>query len=162
MKNEICIKPIGYIRKKGDIYAIELEKKFIPALSGLNGFNYLNIIWWGSLVDEEKFRNTLTVDKPYQKAPDKLGIFATRSPIRPNPVLISPVYVLNINFETGIIQTPYIDAEDGTPVIDIKPYLPCADKIKNVEAPDWCMHWPKWYEDSASFNWEAEFTFSGR
>ena len=65
--------------------------------------------------------------------------------------------VLHIDYERGVIHIPYIDAEDGTPILDIKPYHPCSDRVRDVTVPEWCGHWPKWYEDSASFDWAAEF-----
>jgi hypothetical protein len=65
--------------------------------------------------------------------------------------------ILEIDHDSGAIVVPYIDAEDGTPVIDIKPYHPATDRVRDVSVPDWCSHWPKWHEDSAGFNWAAEF-----
>jgi tRNA (Thr-GGU) A37 N-methylase len=47
--------------------------------------------------------------------------------------------------------------EDGTPILDLKPYQPAADRIRDVTVPAWCAHWPQWYEDSAIFDWEGEF-----
>jgi tRNA (Thr-GGU) A37 N-methylase len=67
------------------------------------------------------------------------------------------VQVLALDAGAGIIRVPFIDAEDGTPILDLKPYHPCADRIRNVSVPQWCSHWPQWYEDSAHFDWQAEF-----
>ena len=127
-------------------------------MTNINGFSHLDIVWWGSLYDNQEARKILITEKPYKKGPDKLGIFATRSPVRPNPILITTIYVTKIDFEKGIIYTPYIDAEPGTPVLDIKPYHK-SSRIKNLNVPDWCKHWPEWYEDSANFDWENEFNF---
>ena len=99
-------------------------------------------------------------DKPYQKAPDTMGIFATRSERRPNPVALTVVPLLNIDHEKGIISIPFIDAEDNSPIIDIKPYHPATDRVKDVSMPAWCDHWPQWYEESAEFDWESEFIFA--
>jgi hypothetical protein len=44
-------------------------------------------------------------------------------------------------------------------IIDIKPYQPCSDRVKNVLLPVWCSEWPKWYEDSATFDWNSVFNF---
>lgn len=86
-----------------------------------------------------------------------MGVFATRSPVRPNPIAISPVPVMGIDEDHGMIYIPYIDAEDATPIVDLKPYHPCIDRIKDVQVPAWCSHWPQSYEESASFDWSAEF-----
>ncbi|MCG8515368.1 MAG: TrmO family methyltransferase, partial [Halanaerobiales bacterium] len=102
-----------------------------------------------------KDRQVLQCEQPYQKAPASVGIFATRSPLRPNPIALTIVPIINIA-EDGKIYLPYIDAEDGSPIIDLKPYHPATDRVRDLEVPDWCRHWPQWYEDSASFDWEAE------
>lgn len=88
-----------------------------------------------------------------------MGIFATRSPVRPNPVALTAVQVIRIDHKEGIIQIAWIDANDGTPVIDIKPYTPSADRIETPGVPEWCSHWPKSSEQSEYFNWENEFKF---
>lgn len=151
------IKPIGYVHANADGFCLEIAPEYRPALNGLTGFSHLDVVWWAHLLDEPQYRAIVECDQPYKTAPAKLGIFATRSPVRPNPVAVTPVAVLNIDYERGMIYIPYIDAEDGTPIIDLKPYHPCTDRIRQVSLPDWCSHWPQWYEDSATFDWAAEF-----
>jgi tRNA (adenine37-N6)-methyltransferase len=158
METKIDIKPIGFIRSKSGTFHIELNNEFKPALINLDGFSHLQVIWWGHLYATPESRAVLVGEKPYKNGPDKIGIFATRSPVRPNPVLISNIYVQKIDYEKGVIETPYIDAEDGTPVIDIKPYHK-SERVKDCTVPDWCKHWPEWDEDTATFDWEKEFNF---
>lgn len=138
---------------------VELASKYIPALQALDGFSHLNILWWCSEVDNEEVRNVLETPKPYKKAPRVMGIFATRSPIRPNPIALSTVQVISIDNKNGIIQVAYIDANDGTPVLDIKPYTSSIDRVEYPNVPEWCSHWPKSVEESGEFNWEDEFLF---
>ncbi|MFV0393756.1 MAG: TrmO family methyltransferase [Coprobacillaceae bacterium] len=78
--------------------------------------------------------------------------------MRPNLIAISNIQVKNIDYDKGIIYMYYIDAEDETPLLDIKPYIPSNDCIKTFQAPKWCAHWPKSYEESAEFDWDKEFT----
>jgi len=59
----------------------------------------------------------------------------------------------------GIIYLEYFDAFTGTPILDIKPYIPSADKVENPKVPSWCEHWPKNYETSGDFDWKKEFNF---
>jgi Uncharacterized conserved protein len=99
---------------------IELEPECIPALQGLDGFSHLNIIWWFSNFDNEESRKVLKTPQPYKKAPEIMGIFATISPIRPNPIALTTVQVIAVDYDKGIIQIAYVDAEDGSPVLDIK------------------------------------------
>ena len=101
----------------------------------------------------------LNSNKPYKKGPDEVGVFATHSPERPNPISVSNVDIAYIDINKGIIGLYYIDAFDGTPVIDLKPYVPSVNKIENPKTPNWCSHWPKSYEESGNFDWESEFNF---
>ncbi len=155
--NEFTIKPVGFIKSVNESFNIVIADEWKPALKELDGFSHIQVVWWCHLLDSAEYRSITIADKPYKKAPDKVGIFATRSPVRPNPVAISVVAVLSVDHETGIISIPFIDAENGTPVIDIKPYHPATERVKNVKVPEWCSHWPEWYEDSATFNWASEF-----
>ena len=158
MNKTFEIKTIGTIHSKNHNYYIQVDEKYRAALTNIQGFSHLQIIWWGSYFDKDEYRSIIVTDKPYKKGPDKLGIFATRSNIRPNPVLITNIYVQKIDPEKGIIYTPYIDAEEGTPLIDIKPYH-LSERVKNCSVPGWCSHWPEWHEDAGDFDWQAEFNF---
>ncbi len=158
MESNLRIKPIGKVNVINNNFIIQIEKEFVPALTSIDGFSHLQIVWWGNLYDSVASRAQLISDKPYKKGPDKIGIFATRSPVRPNPILITTITVSQIDYEKGIIHTPYIDAEPGTPILDIKPYH-LNERVKNCKVPKWCEHWPQWNEDSATFNWQNEFNF---
>ncbi|MBI9102283.1 MAG: SAM-dependent methyltransferase [Spirochaetales bacterium] len=157
--NEFKLKQIGVVERGEDGFMIKLDKEYHEGLTGIEGFSWLNILWWANQFDDSEFRKVLTTPKPYKKGPDKIGIFATRSPVRPNPIAVTPVYISRIDIEAGILYTPYIDAEEGTPVLDIKPYHGSSDRVDSWQVPSWCRHWPETVEDSASFNWGNEFNF---
>ena len=157
MKYEL--KGIGKVVQSGEGFRIIIEPEYRDAMTGLEGFSWLNIIWWANQLDSEEMRSILVSEKPYTKGPEKIGIFATRSPLRPNPIAVTPVYISRIDFDGGILYTPYIDAEDGTPVLDIKPYHGCTDRVESWQVPSWCAHWPETVEASAEFPWEEEFNF---
>ena len=157
MKTEFKLSAIGQVRAEKDGFCLELDQAYSQALTGLDGFSCLNVLWWANLFDNEEHRAILTCEKPYKNAPAAMGIFATRSPLRPNPIALSVVSVLHLDINNGKIHIQYIDAEDGTPILDIKPYHPATDRVKDVAVPAWCRHWPQWLEDSAVFNWAAEF-----
>lgn len=137
-------------------FALRFDGRFKGALSGLEGFSHVQVYWWAHLTDSQELRSLTTVEKPYKKGPAVLGIFATRSPVRPNPVAMTVVPVTWIDPEGGTLGIAYIDAEPGTPVLDIKPYYGM-ERVKGYRVPAWCAHWPEWYEDAGSFDWEAEF-----
>lgn len=88
-----------------------------------------------------------------------MGIFATRSPARPNPIALGTAQVIRIDHASGVIQIAYTDAADQTPVLDIKPYTPSLDRVESPAVPDWCSHWPKSLEESGGFDWESVFNF---
>lgn len=157
MKNGYKLSAIGHVRVAEDRFCLELEKEFVPALAGLDGFNTLTVLWWANLLDYEEARAIITCEQPYKNAPAEMGIFATRSPVRPNPICVTAVSVLHIDYENGKITVPYIDAEDGTPLLDIKPYYPSTDRVRDVSVPEWCQEWPQWLEDSATFDWGSVF-----
>jgi tRNA-Thr(GGU) m(6)t(6)A37 methyltransferase TsaA len=159
MIKKIELRPIGVVRSDDEGFRIEIEPEFRPALSGLDGFGHVTVLWWPHKCDTPGDRKVLEVDKPYKKAPGKLGVFATRSERRPNPLAVTTVAVLHADPEAGRLLLPYIDAEDGSPVLDLKPYQPCADRFRETRVPAWCRHWPQYAEDSASFDWESEFLF---
>jgi tRNA-Thr(GGU) m(6)t(6)A37 methyltransferase TsaA len=152
----VTFNPIGKVKIEDQRYFIELEEKFLPAVLGLGEYSHIQVLCWFNLYDSEEARNYLVVEKPYKKGPDKVGILATRSPVRPNPIALSACALIGLNGNR--LELGYIDAEDGTPVLDIKPYEPSDDRVRDVVMPPWCR-WPEWLEDSASFDWSAEFNF---
>ena len=156
---EFKLKKIGSINSEGQGFEIRLLTEYKEGLTNINGFSWLNIYWWANQLDSDEYRNILVTDKPYKEGPDKLGIFGTRSPLRPNPICVTPVFVSRIDHEAGIIYTPYIDTEGDTPLIDIKPYHGSTDRIDSWQVPDWCSSWPKNLEESADFAWDEVFNF---
>lgn len=156
---ELSVNPIGKIKICGEGMFIELNKSYISALKGLDGFSHVDVIWWFDDCDNKESRSVLEASSPYKKGPSTLGIFATRSPFRPNPIALTAAQIIYIDHENGRIQLAYIDANDGTPVIDLKPYTPSLDRVESPQVPEWCSHWPKSLEKSGEFNWEEEFNF---
>ena len=159
MDNNFIIKQIGVICADENGFRIELAPEYREALIGLDGFSYLNILWWFSGCNNEANRSVLSETKPYTKGPDTLGVFATRSPQRPNPIALSCAYVTYIDADNGIIELAYIDADEQSPVLDIKPYTPSLDRVETAEVPTWCKHWPNNMEASGDFDWKTEFNF---
>ncbi|MNO72135.1 putative tRNA (adenine(37)-N6)-methyltransferase [compost metagenome] len=153
------VNPIGNIAVNQDGIFILIQSKYAQALKELSGFSHVQVIWWFDDFDNAEARSIVEVESPYKKAPQKMGIFATRSPIRPNPVALSVVQIINVDEDRGVIRIPYIDANHGSPVIDLKPYTPSLDRVESPGVPDWCRHWPKSIEQSSDFDWESEFNF---
>jgi tRNA (adenine37-N6)-methyltransferase len=90
------------------------------------------------------------MDLPY--APGlQSGVFANRSQARPNPIAITTAYLINVDQESGQVDLAYIDAFKGTPLLDIKPYLPMSDRVMSAEYPDWMKEFPESMEEAADF-----------
>ena len=106
----------------------EEEYRNIEALRGIEGFDYLWLIWEFS----ENLRSTWspTVRPPRLGGNARLGVFATRSPFRPNPIGLSSVRLLRVEKtpdEGPVLVIAGADLMDGTPIFDIKPYIPYTD-----------------------------------
>jgi tRNA-Thr(GGU) m(6)t(6)A37 methyltransferase TsaA len=155
------VTPVGYVHADANGFTLALEPPFGEALAGLTGFSHIQVLWWADQLDETHLRRMTQCEQPYQKGPARLGIFATRSPVRPNPICLSTAPVISVDEKARVIQVAYIDAGEGSPILDIKPYTPSCDRVRVVTAPAWCGHWPQWFEDSADFDWEAELSPAG-
>ena len=98
------------------------------ALRGLDGYSHLWLIWHFSLNDKDEW--SPTVRPPRLGGNKRVGVFATRSPFRPNPLGLSCVRIQKIAQEDDLGTVIYVlgaDLADGTPIYDIKPYLPYTD-----------------------------------
>lgn len=158
MKLEFKVNAIGQVQYFHERICIKVYDTYKSGLTNIEGFSHLQIIWWGHLSDNSENRRNLIVDKLFKKGPDQVGIFATRAPSRPNPILISTIKVEEIDTEKGIIFTPFIDADQHSPVLDIKPYFPM-ERVKAYEVPTCFEHWPRWAEDAEHFNWKEEINY---
>lgn len=126
----------GVPRQSGLVEALEAEIIFEPpyrdpaALRGLEGFSHLWLVW--VFHQAAGWPWSPTVRPPRLGGNRRMGVFATRSPFRPNPVGLSAVKLAGI--ETAgpsgpVLRVRGADLVDGTPILDIKPYLPYADCI---------------------------------
>lgn len=106
----------------------EPEYRVAEAVRGLDEFDYVWLIWGFSLAEREGW--SPTVRPPRLGGNKRVGVFATRSPFRPNPIGLSSVRLLRVEHEEGLGPVLYVGGADlvsGTPIYDIKPYLPYAD-----------------------------------
>jgi len=98
------------------------------AFRGMEGFSHLWLIWGFSKARREGF--SPTVRPPRLGGNTRMGVFATRSPYRPNPIGLSCVRLERVDLHTPdgpVITVSGADLMDGTPILDIKPYIPYAD-----------------------------------
>ena len=105
---------------------IEIYSEYQGALKSLGLFEYIIVIY-----HLDRAGNWKDTARPPASNPEyTFGLFATRSPSRPNPIGIATVKLEKI--EEGILHVSGVDAFDGTPVLDIKPYLPSIDGVKSI------------------------------
>lgn len=153
---KLQIESIGTIhRKKG--FAVKLDSKWRAGLAGLEDFGHVVVLWQAHQATWAD--DFLSVKRPYRGGPDEVGVFSTRSPSRPNRICVSIAALVGLDLETCTVNLAWIDAEDGSPVIDIKPYHPSSDRVERPNTPAWCASWPKSLEQSASFDWSKVFNF---
>jgi tRNA-Thr(GGU) m(6)t(6)A37 methyltransferase TsaA len=141
-KSEIVLKPIGVIRTtavgnevrdKTHISQIIMRNELTEALGGIEDFSHLFVLFWLHETSFEQ-RKTLKVHPRGRKDMPLLGIFATRTMLRPNPVGLTLVELVKV--EGNVLTVRGLDAFDGTPVLDIKPF-DSWDNAKTAKVPKW-------------------------
>lgn len=118
----------GLVKGAKGTVIFEPEYRSAEALRGLEGYSHIWLLWGFSEVKREHW--SATVKPPRLGGKKRMGVFATRSPFRPNPIGMSVVKLEKILTDEKwgpILQISGVDMLDGTPVYDIKPYLPYAD-----------------------------------
>ena len=157
MSSELLIRPVAFIRtdfpskfgipRQAGLAAglhgkvvFEPDYRIDEALRGLEGFSHIWLIWGFS--ENAGHDWTPTVRPPRLGGNVRMGVFATRSPFRPNGLGLSCVRLLEVQKEADLGTTLLVegaDMVDGTPIYDIKPYIPYADSIPDAArgfAPD--------------------------
>jgi tRNA-Thr(GGU) m(6)t(6)A37 methyltransferase TsaA len=125
-------RPGGWEGVKSDII---LREELEPALDAIEGFSHVIVIFHIDRVPEEARRLQIAVGN--EDVPPERGVLATRSQVRPNPIGTSVVKVLHRR--KNAIRVQGLDALDGTPVLDIKPYLPAYDAVPDAQLPSWAQ-----------------------
>ena len=135
MPEAFQIFPVGRVRKKDDAVWIEIFEPYSDALLGLDGFSHIQVLFWFHQNDSAEKRKTLRVHPRKDKSNPLSGVFATHSPLRPNPIGLTLCKMLAI--EDRQIKIEDIDAFDETPVIDIKCYIPGSVAESDIRLPAW-------------------------
>lgn len=137
---ELHLRPVGHIRREEGRVLVELLPQYRPALKGIEEYEYLYLLWWFDQNGPPK-EERLLVKPPHPNAPQKLGVFATRTPHRPNPIALDVVRLQWIHHGKGLLCIDRSDAWDGTAVLDIKPYVPGSDRVERAGTPAWHLGW---------------------
>lgn len=129
------VHPVGKIHNQGTETTIEIDPNYQDAMLGLEGFSHVWVIYWFDRNDTPEKRATLRVHPRGNKTNPLQGVFATRSPSRPNLIAITLCKIKAI--DGNRIQVENLDAFDETPVLDLKPYLPGYDGDGKGSVPAW-------------------------
>ncbi len=141
---DVSLKVIGIVRNgverrpavgwRNTVSEIVVDSHFTEALDGLEEFSHIIVIYWMHRVSTHG-QVPLKVHPGGSKEIPLMGIFATRSPHRLNPIGATIVRLLERR--DNILKVGRLDAIDGTPVIDIKPYIPRYDLENEAKVPSW-------------------------
>ena len=149
---DVTLRPIGVVRNRvkepmpdgwADVESrIVMRPELAPMLLNLGEYSHVIVICWPHLVPDD-----VRGSKPqlHPRDDDKyplMGVLSTRSQIRPNPLLTSPVPLLEVR--ENVLRVRGLDAIDGTPVLDVKPYLPHYDSIPDARVPGWVAEAQAW------------------
>ncbi len=129
------VRAIGVVEKGEDRARIVLDKDYAPGLLGLDGFSHVYVVWWFDRNDTPEARATLQVHPMGNRENPLTGVFATRSPRRPNLIAFSLCKIVSV--KENVVELDAIDAFDGTPVLDLKPFIPGYDSEANAQTPGW-------------------------
>jgi len=121
------------VKDKSVISQIILRIEFVEGLSGISGFSHLFVLFYLNQLTEKQ-REVLKVHPRGRTDLPLTGVFATRTMFRPNPIGLTLVELVKV--EGNVLTVKGLDAFDGTPVLDIKPY-DFWDKAETVRVPDW-------------------------
>lgn len=121
-----CPKNPREARERGVSATIDVKPEFREALEGLDACSHILVLYW-----LDQARRDLVVRR--RRGGRTLAAFATRSPVRPNPIGLAAVKLLAVDIASGRLDIDAIDCIDGTPLIDLKPYIPSVDTIADAE-----------------------------
>jgi tRNA-Thr(GGU) m(6)t(6)A37 methyltransferase TsaA len=139
---EIKLKPIGTVHSelkererrnaKDIISEIVINPEFTEGLDNLDEFSHIIVIYY---MHKSHKPAPMKVHPKYRTEPTPVGVFASRSPDRPNA--LGKTTVKLIGRHENVLKVQGLDAIDGTPVIDIKPYIPDLDCVPDARVPRW-------------------------
>ena len=142
MVKGITLLPVGVVHNEvagakygnwGNVVSlVEMQPQYAEALDGLAEFSHIEVIFW---IDRAHAPDTPRIHPRDRKDLPLVGYFATRTPNRPNRLGLSVAKLLKVEGSTLVVEG--LDAFDGTPVLDVKPYIPRQELAQGVRIPDW-------------------------
>ena len=134
---EYRVRPIGHVEKSDDGIFLVIRPELWRATTHVEFFSHLIVLWWIHERDTDEDRGTLVMYPPKNKGDEASGAFSCRSPTRPNPIGHTIVRLVSVDAKSKRLVIDHMDAKDGSPIIDIKPYLPTSDKVDDARVAPW-------------------------
>ncbi len=138
------LKPIGFVKSpvlegRDDdwgrvVSEIYIDSELAAGLDGLEAFSHLQVLFWMHLASFDAAADLRRRPRGRQDLPN-VGIFAQRAKHRPNPIGLTSVRLLER--KGSVVKVQGLDAIDGSPVLDLKPYFPEFDRIANPTVAEW-------------------------
>jgi len=143
-EKKIVLKPVGFVRTeavgdevkdKSHFSEIFIDCELTQALEGISGFSHVFVLFWLHKITAKQ-RKTLKVHPRGRLDLPLVGVFSARTNLRPNPIGLTLVELVKV--EGNVLTVRGLDAFDGTPVLDVKPY-DSWDCAENARMPEWWM-----------------------
>ncbi len=152
MNDRIDLKPIGRVEssveetvdeKWGSVISkIVLRPEYAGGLDGLDGFSHALVVTYLHKATYDRERHLRRRPRGLESMP-LVGIFSQRAKDRPNPIGITAVKIVGVGGD--YVEVQGLDAVNGTPVVDVKPYYPQYDRVENARTPAWVDELMKGY-----------------
>ncbi len=144
-QNKFTVIQIGRVKKEATGNWLEIFSEYKEGLLELKKYSHLHVYWWAHQADNIEQRSVLVTKIPYANKETIAGVFACRSPERPNLIMHSICKIKGINQDKGKVFIANIDALSDTPILDIKPYIHCNDRVERSLVPEWFpKEWGEW------------------
>ena len=127
--------PIGKVEKEGQEVHLRIFDEYVDGLLGLEGWSHANVFYWFDRNDTPLQRQILRVHPRGDEQNPLTGVFACRAPVRPNLIALSVCKILSVR--GNVVTLDDLDAFDGTPVLDLKPFVPPDSPMQGVRVPEW-------------------------
>lgn len=134
------LRPIGRVEVAQGKAAIRIFDPYAEGLLGLDQWSHVQVFYWFDKNDTPDKRRILRVHPRGNRENPLTGVFACRSPFRPNLIALSLCRITAV--EGSVVRVDAIDAFDGTPVLDLKPFTPADAATGDVRVPDWARRGP--------------------
>ena len=133
-EKQFIFRSIGTVKKAKGRTTLVLNKDLQQALKGLDGSSHVWVSWWFDRSNTPDKRSTLQVHPRRNRNNPLTGVFACRSPVRPNLIGLTLCRIISV--KENVVEIDKIDAYTDTPILDLKPYVPGTDRAEGF-VPNW-------------------------